>query len=144
MSRGNLIFQLKYTPCGPMAYEDSATTTWRLSGDEDEYILEVACRLGRKVKKRRTAIGPKRAARWIEAISSAMISLFPQACPSCDGGYYELKTGDMYASVTLEWLNQAPEGAEPLDKLAQWLWDFVTPDLDFRWGDDLVIPLTVD
>ena len=41
----------------------------------------------------------------------------------------------MYASLSLEWLNIAPEGAEILNELTERLWFLVTPDLEFSEED---------
>lgn len=131
MSNSVEIFRLKSTPSGPMAPWEAVTTTWRLLGDEEEYVLEIVCRLGRKRKQRRVAIGPKRAGKWIDAIGRSKVSLFPVTMASCDGSCFELRTGDVFGSVSLAWLNLPPEGAEPLEDLTEWLWGFVTPDLGF-------------
>jgi hypothetical protein len=135
MLRTAQIFCLVNRPSGPMAPWEAVTTTWRLFKEGEDYELEIVSRLGRRRKTRKAVIGPKRARKWIEAIENAEISMFPESSPSCDGSYFELHTGDMFASISLSWLNVPPKGAESLDDLADWLWAFVTPDLGFGDGN---------
>jgi len=114
-----------------MAAWEAVTTTWALFADEDEYVLEITCRLGRKRKMRRVGIGLRQASSWIETIRSSRVSLLPDAIPTCDGSHYELRAGDAATSVCLSWYNVPPEGAEALDQFVERLWGFVTPDLHF-------------
>ncbi len=136
MDQSRVIFYLKTSPSGPIDPNDAATTSWRFFSDSNDYKLEVVRRIGRRRKTRKVVIGKKQAKQWLDTIGCVQISMFPIAQQSCDGSFYELRTtGAMCAAVSLGWYNGAPQGAEPLDKLIDRLWDFVTPDLNFSVED---------
>lgn len=133
------MFRLKNTPSGPMRKPwDHTSVTWRLLKNGKDYHLEVCCELDGLERSRRVVIGPRRARSWLKLLESAKINIFPKGYGSCDGSYSTLTTGDMYASLSLTWLNTPPEGAEVLGELEEALWSFVTPALEF--GEEDVIP----
>ena len=115
-----------------MSPNEAATTSWRFFIDGDDYKLEITRRIVRRRKTRKVNIGKNQAQQWLDTIGRVQISMFPIQQESCDGSFYELRTNrEMCAAVSLGWYNDAPQGAEPLDKLIDRLWDFVTPDLNF-------------
>ena len=142
MDQSRVIFHLKTTPSGPLRHpNEAATTTWRLFRAGGDHKLEIVRRLGRRRKTRKVIIGENQAKKWLDTLRQVQISMFPIQQESCDGSFYELRTtGEMCAVVSLGWYNIAPQGAEALDKLIDWLWAFVTPSLDFP-ADDLGFPL---
>jgi len=133
LDQSRTIFTLRASPAGPIANpSEAATTSWRFVRDCDDHKLEIVRRLGRWRKTRKVPIGKNNAKQWLEMIGRVQISMFPIEQESCDGSFYELRTtGARCAVVSLGWYNAAPQGAEPLDKLVDRLWDFATPDLDF-------------
>jgi hypothetical protein len=134
LDQSSIIFHLKASPSGPFVMNsgEAATTSWRFSSAGHGYKLDIVRRLGRRRKARKVIIEKSKAKQWLELIGRVQVSMFPDEQDSCDGNFYELRTtGPGSAVVSLGWYNVAPKGAEPLDKLIDRLWGFVTPDLDF-------------
>jgi hypothetical protein len=131
------IFCLKETPSGP--WEPHVHHSWTLNQGENGYELMIEARLGRSKRKRRVQLKDRNALKWITALQQVRVSFPPMGHSTCDGSYYELTCGDEQASISLTWLNFAPEGAEILDDLVERLWFLVTRDLEFPGAqpDDL-------